>query len=146
MITKWRKSLKVNIYSKKLNMKRKLFLLMLFFIPLPLQSNHLTNNELVITSVSSKKAILLANHLKQNGVIKYSAYWCPNCHKQAELFGKKAYKKLTVIECARDGINSKTKLCIKKGIKGFPSWEINGEIFIGVKTLEQLSELTNFEM
>ena len=125
-------------------MKRKLLLLILFFIPLPLQSNHLTNKELVITSESSKKAIGLANHLNQNGVIKYSAYWCPNCLEQAEFFGKKAYKKLNVIECARDGKNSKTELCIEKGIKGFPSWEINGEIFLGVKTLEELSELTNF--
>ena len=127
-------------------MKRKLFLLILFLIALPLQSNHLTNKELVITSESSKKAIRIANHLNQNGVIKYSAYWCPKCLEQAEFFGKKAYKKLSVIECATDGKNSKTELCIEKGIKGFPSWEINGEIFLGVKTLEQLSELTNFEI
>ena len=118
---------------------------MLFFIPLALQSNHLANKELVIKSESSKMAISLANHLKQNGVTKYSAYWCPNCLEQAELFGKKAYKKLSVIECARDGKNSKTKFCIEKGIKGFPSWEINGEIFLGVKTLEELSDLTNFK-
>ena len=126
-------------------MKRKFFLLMLFFIPLALKSNHLNNKEFVIKGESSKMAISLANHLKQNGVIKYSAYWCPNCHEQAELFGKKAYKKLSVIECARDGKNSQTELCIEKGIKGFPSWEINGEIFLGVKTLEELSELTNFK-
>ena len=53
-------------------MKRKFFLLMLFFIPLALQSNHLANKELVIKSESSKMAISLANHLKQNGVTKYS--------------------------------------------------------------------------
>ena len=101
--------------------------------------------ELIVTSESTKEAIALAKHLKNNGVVKYSAYWCPNCRDQSELFGKEAYKELNVVECARDGKNSKTKLCIDKKIKGFPSWEINGEIIIGVQTLRELSELTGFK-
>ena len=63
-------------------------------------------------------AISLANHLKQNGVIKYSAYWCPNCHEQAELL-EKAYKKLSVIECARDGKNIKQNYVLKRVLRGF---------------------------
>ena len=109
-------------------------------------SSHLNNQkELIITSESTKETINFAKYLKDNGVVKYSAYWCPNCLNQSELFGKQAYKELNVVECARDGKNSQTQLCIDKKIQGFPSWEINGKIIIGVQTLEELSELTGYK-
>ena len=101
--------------------------------------------ELIVTSESTKESIALAKFLKNNGIVKYSAYWCPNCLDQSELFGKEAYKELNVVECARDGKNSQTQLCIDKKIEGFPSWEINGKIIIGVKTLKELSELAGYK-
>ena len=100
---------------------------------------------LKVTSQSNKESIAIAKYLKDNGVVKYSAYWCPNCLDQSELFGKEAYKELNVVECARDGKNSQTQLCIDKKIEGFPSWEINGKIIIGVRTLKELSELTGYK-
>ena len=115
-------------------------------LPIAINSSHLNNKkELVVTSESSKDSIALAKYLKNYGVVKYSAYWCPNCLKQSELFGKQAYKELNVVECARDGKNSQTQLCIDKKIQGFPSWEINGIIIIGVQTLEELSELSGYK-
>ena len=101
--------------------------------------------ELIVTSESTKESIAFAKYLKDIGVVKYSAYWCPNCLNQSELFGRQAYKELNVVECARDGKNSQTQLCIDKKIEGFPSWEINGKIIIGVQTLKDLSELTGFK-
>ena len=106
-------------------------------------SNYL--KELIVTSESTKESIEFAKYLKDNGVVKYSAYWCPNCLNQSELFGKQAFKELNVVECARDGKNSQTQLCIDKKIKGFPSWEINGKIILGVKTLKELSILTGYK-
>ena len=118
----------------------------LFALTTTVNSSHLNHQkELIITSESTKETINFAKYLKDNGVVKYSAYWCPNCLNQSELFGKQAYKELNVVECARDGKNSQTQLCIDKKIKGFPSWEINGEIIIGVQTLEELSELTGYK-
>lgn len=109
-------------------------------------SSHLNNQkELIVTSESSKESIIFAKYLKDNGVVKYSAYWCPNCLNQGELFGKQAYKELNVVECARDGKNSQTQLCIDKNIQGFPSWEINGKIIIGVQTLNELSNLSGYK-
>ena len=109
-------------------------------------SNHLYNQrELIVTSESTKESIELAKYLNDKGVVKYSAYWCTNCLNQSELFGKKAYKELNVVECARDGVNSKTQLCIDKGIKGFPTWEINGKLILGVLSLKELSKLTGFK-
>ena len=112
----------------------------------PVNGEHLKGpKELVVTSESTKESIALAKYLKDNGVVKYSAYWCPNCLDQSELFGKEAYKELNIVECAKDGKNSQTQLCIDKKIEGFPSWEINGKIIIGVQTLEELSRLTGFK-
>ena len=128
-------------------MKRLLLPLLaaLAFSP-PVNGEHLKGpKELIITSESTKESIELAKYLKDNGVVKYSAYWCPNCLDQSELFGKEAYKELNVVECARDGKNSQTQLCIDKKIEGFPSWEINGKIIIGVQTLKDLSELTGYK-
>jgi len=109
-------------------------------------SNHLYNQrELIVTSESTKESIELAKYLNDKGVVKYSAYWCSNCLNQSELFGKQAYEELNVVECARDGVNSKTQLCIDKGIKGFPTWEINGKLILGVLSLKELSKLTGFK-
>ena len=114
--------------------------------PTVVNGEHLKGaKELIVTSESTKESIALAKYLKNNGVVKYSAYWCPNCLDQSELFGKEAYKELNVVECARDGKNSQTKLCIDKKIEGFPSWEINGNIIIGVQSLQELAELTGFK-
>jgi len=109
-------------------------------------SSHLNNQrELIVTSESTRKSIELAKYLKDNGVVKYSAYWCPSCLNQSELFGKEAYKELNVVECAKDGLNSQTQLCIDKKIQGFPTWEINGKLILGVLTLKELSKLTGFK-
>ena len=114
--------------------------------PTTVNSSHLNNQkELIVTSESSKESIEFAKYLSEKGVVKYSAYWCPNCLDQGELFGKQAYKELNVVECARDGKNSQTQLCIDKNVKGFPSWEINGKIIIGVQTLEELSKLSDYK-
>tara|TARA_A100001388_G_C28384390_1_gene318445 strand:+ start:144 stop:539 length:396 start_codon:yes stop_codon:yes gene_type:complete len=128
----------------------KKFLLILLFAVVPLQkeanSSHLSNQkELIVTSESTNESLALAKYLKNKGVIKYSAYWCPNCLHQSELFGKQAYKELNVVECARDGKNSQTQLCIDKKIEGFPSWEINGKIILGIQTLQELSNLTGYK-
>ena len=101
--------------------------------------------ELIVTSESTRESIEFAKYLKDKGVVKYSAYWCPNCLNQSELFGKQAYKELNVVECARDGLNSQTQLCIDKKIKGFPTWEINGKLILGVLSLKELSKLTGFK-
>ena len=61
------------------------------------------------------------------------------------LVSKLAYRELNVVECARDGINNQTQLCIDKKIKGFPTWEINGKLILGVLSLKELSRLTGFK-
>ena len=126
---------------------KRLSISLLAFLALPaaLNSSHINNQkELIVTSESTNESIKFAKYLKDVGVVKYSAYWCSNCLNQSELFGKQAYKELNVVECTKDGKNSQTELCLDKGIRAFPSWEINGKIIVGVHTLKELSELTGY--
>jgi hypothetical protein len=60
------------------------------------------------------------------------------------LFGKQATAKLKVIECAPDGRNSQKALCDSKKIEGFPTWEIDGKLEVGVKPLAKLAQLSGF--
>jgi len=98
-----------------------------------------------VTAPSSPAAIALAKHLTAKGAVMYTAYWCPHCHEQKELFGKEAAAALNVVECAPDGRNSKAELCKTKRISGFPSWEINGTIDSGVKPLAKLAALSGYK-
>jgi uncharacterized membrane protein/glutaredoxin len=100
---------------------------------------------LPVTSVSTPSTLALAEQLTASGAVMYSAYWCPHCHEQKELFGKQAAAKLKVIECAADGQNSQAALCQSKGISGYPSWEIKGQLDSGVKPLQKLANLIGYD-
>ena len=99
----------------------------------------------LVTGTSTPVALDLADHLTAAGAVMYSAYWCPHCHEQKELFGKQASDQLQVVECAPDGRNNQADLCRSKGLTGFPSWEINGEIDSGVKPLSELADLSGYQ-
>ena len=99
----------------------------------------------LVTGISTPAAVDLADHLTASGAVMYSAYWCPHCHEQKELFGKQASDQLQVVECAPDGRNNQADLCRSKGLTGFPSWEINGEIDSGVKPLSDLADLSGYQ-
>ena len=108
-------------------------------------SNNVQGMPPTVIAKSSPEKIKLAEHLTQTGAVMYNAYWCPHCHDQKEMFGQEAAKKLNLVECAKDGFNNKRELCEAKGITGFPSWEINGSIDSGVKSLKELAELSNYK-
>jgi uncharacterized membrane protein len=98
-----------------------------------------------VTSPSTPATLALADHLSRSGAKMYTAWWCPHCHEQKELFGKEATARLTIIECAPDGRNSQTALCDTKKIQGYPTWEINGKLDSGVKPLAKLAQWSGFK-
>jgi len=108
-------------------------------------SNNVQGMPPAVIAISSPEKIKLAEHLTKEGAVMYNAYWCPHCHDQKEMFGKEATEKLNLVECAQDGFNNKRELCEAKGITGFPTWEINGSIDSGVKSLKELAELSNYK-
>ena len=100
---------------------------------------------LPVTTSTRPGVMALAEHLTAKGAVMYTAYWCPHCHEQKELFGKEASAKLKIVECAADGRNSQADLCRAKNVQGYPSWEINGTVDSGVKTLQKLAELSGYK-
>ncbi|MGF1538361.1 MAG: vitamin K epoxide reductase family protein [Elainellaceae cyanobacterium] len=97
-----------------------------------------------IETTSGESEIALAQHLSDIGAKKYSAYWCPHCHEQQRLFGREAFDYINYVECAPDGYNAQPQLCRDAGIQGFPSWEINGELYSGVIPLDQLADISGY--
>jgi glutaredoxin len=94
-------------------------------------------------AVSAEMA--LAEHLKQRGAKMYGAYWCPYCTRQKELFGAEAFRQITYIECDPRGQNPQPDLCRRAGVNGFPTWEINGQKYPGMRTLEQLADISGYK-
>jgi hypothetical protein len=99
-----------------------------------------------ISTISGAAEIELADYLTQQDVKMYGAYWCPHCHEQAQLFGKKAWSRINHIECVQDAQeNPQPDVCKQAGIKGFPTWSINGKLDPGVKKLARLAEMTGYQ-
>ncbi|MGE5446136.1 MAG: vitamin K epoxide reductase family protein [Ignavibacteriales bacterium] len=88
--------------------------------------------------------VSLAKHLTEVGATMYGAYWCPHCMEQKELFGE-AFKYINYVECDPMGRRANPALCNEKGIKGYPTWEIKGNFYPGVRSLEELSNLSEYK-
>ncbi|MEK6907306.1 MAG: hypothetical protein AABW45_02155 [Nanoarchaeota archaeon] len=82
-----------------------------------------------------------AKCLTEKKVKEYGAFWCPNCAEQKKLFGK-SFKYVDYIECDARGDNAQPELCQKEGITGYPTWEYNNTKYPGVRSLEELSEIS----
>jgi glutaredoxin len=82
-------------------------------------------------------------HLKAQGVKMYGADWCGFCDRQKELFGE-AFSEIDYIECDPSGANAQPKVCEQANIQVYPTWEINGRFFQGLKTPEELALLSGY--
>ncbi len=60
------------------------------------------------------------------------------------MFGD-AFKYINYVECHPSGKNSNTQLCDRKGIDSYPTWEINGKLHQGAKSLRELARLSDFK-
>ncbi len=98
-----------------------------------------------VTTTSGAAEIALAQHLTSIGAKKYGAYWCPHCYEQKQLFGAEAFEEVNYIECAPEGKNPQPQACTAAGIRSFPTWEIDGELYPGVQTPQELAKLSNYQ-
>ena len=67
---------------------------------------------------SSDQAVALARKLRESGAVLYTAYWCPHCARQRELWGREAWKELRNVECAPKGFNAQPGICMAKYVDG----------------------------
>ncbi|NDJ19812.1 vitamin K epoxide reductase family protein [Myxacorys almedinensis] len=111
------------------------------------------NAYFLVENSSGEAELGLARHLKQTGAKMYSAYWCPHCCEQKQLFGKEAMNEIPNVECADGGKDAQVETCkaiapeiekqTGKGF-GFPTWEINGKYYGGRQTLEELAQNSGY--
>jgi len=66
----------------------------------------------------------------------YATESCGYCRMQKDMFGTNA-ELLNIIDCDKDRDS-----CIEAGIRAFPTWIVDGEKYVGVKTEDQLKEFT----
>lgn len=91
-----------------------------------------------ITSKSSEQALRIGQELKQLNTRFFGAYWCSHCYEQKQRLGKEAMANVQYIECSREGLNSQTDLCKERDVPGYPTWEINGNLYPGEMYLDEL--------
>lgn len=81
-----------------------------------------------------------AQCLTSTGAVIYGNDFCQYTAKQLNFFGK-SKKYLNYIRCAEN-----QELCDEKKISITPTWQINGEMYEQVQTLEKLSLLSGCEI
>ena len=94
-----------------------------------------------ITTVSTSRALAIANDLQQLDATMYGAFWCSHCYDQKQALGQQAFAKVKYVECSKDGVNSNTKLCKDKEVPGYPTWEIAGKLYPGEQELVELEDI-----
>lgn len=88
------------------------------------------------TQVGPPKYDEFAQCLTEKEVKMYGTEWCSHCKNQKELFGS-SFDFVDYIDC-----DLRSDECQAAGIKGYPTWKINGESYPGEQTIEKLASLT----
>lgn len=87
-----------------------------------------------------------AQCLVDEGVKFYGAFWCPVCDDQKREFGRSA-KLLPYVECSPPNRQGQFEVCTEAGVEMYPTWTFSdGEILPGLRTPEELAELTSCEL
>ena len=90
---------------------------------------------------ATPRSIAIAERIQKAGGKMYGAFWCSHCYNQKNELGIEAAKYFEYIECDKDGVDNQFPLCRSKKIKGYPTWELNGELYPGEKDLGELEKL-----
>lgn len=94
-----------------------------------------------IKNNSSPRAMLIGDRLHALNAKMYGAFWCSHCNNQKQELGIEASKLFEYVECSKDGVNSQYGLCKSEKIPGFPTWQINGQLYPGEKDLSEMEKL-----
>ena len=91
----------------------------------------------IAAGCSAKASDDFARCLSEKGAVMYGTEWCSHCQEQKARFGK-SFSFVEYVDCDKN-----REECLEKGIRGYPTWIINGERYSGVQSLKKLSELTS---
>ncbi|MGB7058432.1 MAG: protein disulfide isomerase family protein [Geitlerinemataceae cyanobacterium] len=101
-------------------------------------------NPLETETASESAEVQFARYLTDSGVQVFGAYWCPHSRNQKAKFGKEAFESIDYVECDPRGENSRPQLCQDEEIRGYPTWKINGQLYPGDRSLEELADLSGY--
>lgn len=91
--------------------------------------------------VPSTKYDTFAQCLASKNLTMYGAVWCSACKAEKALFGD-SFKYVSYVECTEN-----PNECIAKGIEKYPTWiDEKEQKYIGVQSLEKLSQITNCQL
>ena len=80
--------------------------------------------------------IRLMECMQEKGAVFYFSENCPHCQEQKRIIGKEALSYFgNMVDCDFD-----TYLC--RELKGVPAWKINGNIYYGVRQIDELVEIS----
>ena len=86
----------------------------------------------------------LVDHLDAIGATYYGASWCANCRRQTRMFGASA-SRLPYVECTPEGRGGPVAgACVRAGVGAYPTWVIHGLHHPGLKTPEELAQLSGY--
>jgi len=78
----------------------------------------------------------LAQCINSKGIVMYGSFKCAVCAKTRAMFGD-SFQYVKEIECHPQGVNPETDRCLKKEIKGTPTWVLEPDGPDGVEVKRQ---------
>ena len=91
-------------------------------------------------AISSGEYDEFAQCLTEKGIKMYGTDWCSYCQKQKDLFGS-SFNYIDFVDCDKD-----KQECLSAGVRGYPTWKINGENYPGLQSLDKLAQLSGCEL
>ncbi|MBD3397691.1 hypothetical protein GF412_01005 [Candidatus Micrarchaeota archaeon] len=80
-----------------------------------------------------------AQCIAESGAVFYWSAGCPHCQSQKAMFGK-SFGELNSLNCGEEH-----EACRLAGINAYPTWIIDGNRYLGSRSLETLGVLTGCE-
>ena len=90
--------------------------------------------------IPSEKYDDFAKCLSARNVTMYGVTWCHVCGTQKEMFGD-SFQYVNYVECTEN-----QELCKSKGVTSYPTWEINGMLYVGLRALNVLSSASGCQL
>lgn len=96
----------------------------------------------VITGCSTGpgKYDTFAKCLTEKGAAMYGTDWCSHCKNQKKMFGN-SFQYVYYVDCDRN-----QNECLGAGVRGYPTWKIDGENYPGEQQLYRLASLSGCEL
>ncbi len=93
-----------------------------------------------ITGMATFDTDKLAQCIINSGATFYGTEWCSHCKNQKELLSDtyNLYKSQFYVDCDKN-----PTVCSDAGIRGYPTWVIEGQKYEGVQQISRLKELTH---